>query len=83
MPIMKIRRTIRQEVDSPGLGNKIRDARVRDGRTITQLAKTAGISRNYWYQLEAEAVIGGISEEVLRSVESVLGVDFGVRFSNE
>lgn len=50
------------------------------GRGVTALARAVGISRNYWYQLEAEAVLGGVAEETLRKVEEVLGVDFGVDF---
>jgi transcriptional regulator with XRE-family HTH domain len=71
---------VKQEVDAPGLGEKIRLAREADTRPVTQLAKAAGISRNYWYQLETESVMGGISEETLRKIEQVLGKDFGVTF---
>ena len=80
MPTMKVRRIIKIEVDSPDLGERIREARIKDGRSVTKLSKLAGFSRHYWYQLEAEAVIGGIAEKTLRDVEAVLGVDFGVRF---
>jgi transcriptional regulator with XRE-family HTH domain len=46
------------------------------------MAKEVGISRNYWYQLEAEAVLGGVAEETLRKIEEVLGVDLGVQFDD-
>lgn len=77
---MRVRRIIKQEVDIPGLGDEIKRAREADSRSVTELAKTAGISRNYWYQLEAEAVLGGVAEDTLRKVEQVLGVDLGVKF---
>lgn len=79
MPV-RVRRIVKQEIDAPGLGQKIREAREADGRSLAQLARVTGISRNYWYQLEAESVMGGISEETLRKIEAVLAVDFGVKF---
>ncbi|MBD2492561.1 helix-turn-helix transcriptional regulator [Aulosira sp. FACHB-615] len=79
---MKVRRIIKLEIDIPGLGERIKQAREASGRPVTQLAKEAGISRNYWYQLEAEAVLGGMAEETLRKIEEVLGVDLGVQFDD-
>jgi transcriptional regulator with XRE-family HTH domain len=77
---VKVRRIIKQEVDAPGLGERIKRARESSNCSVTQLAKNVGISRNYWYQLEAEAVLGGVAEETLRKIEEVLGVDLGVKF---
>jgi DNA-binding XRE family transcriptional regulator len=77
---LKVRRIIKQEVDVPGLGAKIRTARELDVRSLSRLAKEVGISRNYWYQLEAESVLGGVAEDTLREIEKVLGIDFGVDF---
>lgn len=82
MPPVRVRRIIKLEVDVPGLGEKIKQARESDSRSVTKLAKEVGISRNYWYQLEAESVLGGVAEETLRKIEEVLGVDFGVSFSD-
>ncbi|MBD2536473.1 MAG: helix-turn-helix transcriptional regulator [Nostoc sp. NMS7] len=79
---MKVRRIIKLEVDVPGLGDRIKQAREARGRPVTQMAKEVGISRNYWYQLEAEAVLGGVAEETLRKIEEVLGVDLGVQFDD-
>jgi transcriptional regulator with XRE-family HTH domain len=81
MPV-KVRRIIKQEIDIPGLGERIKQARENAGRPVTQLAKEVGISRNYWYQLEAEAVLGGMAEETLRKIEEVLDVDLGVKFED-
>jgi len=77
---VRVRRIIKQEIDIPGLGEQIKQARETDERSVTTLAKLVGISRNYWYQLEAEAVLGGVAEDTLRKIEEVLGVDFGVTF---
>lgn len=77
---VKVRRIVKQEIDVPGLGDLIRQARDADDRSLTQLAKLAGISRNYWYQLEAESVLGGVAEDTIRKIEEVLGVSFGVSF---
>lgn len=81
MPV-RVRRIIKQEIDVPGLGQKIKNSRESDSRSLKELAETVGISRNYWYQLEAEAVLGGVAEDTLRKMEQVLGVDFGVRFDD-
>jgi transcriptional regulator with XRE-family HTH domain len=81
MPTVRVRRIIKLEVDVPGLGAHIKQAREADGRPVTQLARAVGISRNYWYQVESESVMGGIAEDTLRKIEQVLGVDFGVDFN--
>jgi transcriptional regulator with XRE-family HTH domain len=78
---VKVNRIVKQEIDVPELGKKIKEAREASRRSVTSLAKEVGISRNYWYQLEAEAVLSGVAEDTLRKIEKVLGVDFGVRFT--
>jgi len=77
---MKVNRVIKEAVESAGLGARIKRAREADPRSLTELAKLVGISRNFWYQLEHETVLGGISESTLRKIEEVLNVDFGVKF---
>lgn len=79
---VKVRRIVKQEVDFPGLGEQLKEARLKSDRSLTQLAASVGISRNYWYQLEAEAVLGGVTLDTLRKIEDVLGVDFGVCFED-
>lgn len=79
---VKVRRIVKQEVDVPDLGNRIKQAREASNRPVTQLAKEAGISRNYWYQLEAESVLSGVAEETLRKIEEVLGINLGVQFDD-
>jgi transcriptional regulator with XRE-family HTH domain len=82
MPV-KVRRIVKQEVERPGRGGRIKAAREASDRSLQSLAKEAGVSRNYWYQLEAEAVMGGVSEDTLRKIEQVLNVDFGVKFGED
>ena len=76
---VKIRRY--QEVEAPNFGKRLKEARIADGRSAQLLATLANISIGYWYQLEKEDR-EWISESVLRSIESVLGVDFGVSFED-
>jgi DNA-binding XRE family transcriptional regulator len=78
--MLRVRRIVKQEVDVPGLGEQIKQAREKDGRSLSAISKAVGVSRNYWYQLEAEAVLGGMAEDTLRKIEAELGVQFGVNF---
>lgn len=75
-------RIISPSVNIPDLGKRIKEARETDPRSVTKLAKTVGISRNYWYQLEAEAVLGGVAEDTIRKIEKVLNADFGISFDD-
>ncbi len=75
---VKIRRY--QEAEVVNFGKRLKEARMADGRSVQVLATMAGISLGYWYQLEKEDR-EWISEEVLRSIESVLNLDFGAQFS--
>lgn len=61
------------------LSEKLREARMKDGRSVQILATTAGISVNYWYQLETDKR-EWVSEEIIRKIERTLGVDLGVNF---
>ena len=76
---MKVRRY--QEIDVTDFGERLKQARIEDGRSVQVLATLAGISVGYWYQLEKEDR-EWISEEVLRSIESVLDLNFGALFDN-
>ncbi|MBP0006246.1 MAG: helix-turn-helix transcriptional regulator [Cyanobacteria bacterium SBC] len=60
----------------PGLGEKIRRARLIDRRSLKDIASQVGISRARWYQMEAEKY--AITEEQLRKIEEVLGIDLGI-----
>jgi ribosome-binding protein aMBF1 (putative translation factor) len=74
---LKVKRT--QTVEIPGLGRRIRAARERDPRSLAELCRQVDLSTMYWFQVEHEKV-ASITEETLRKIEQVLGVDFGVRF---
>ncbi|BAZ18645.1 transcriptional regulator (plasmid) [Calothrix sp. NIES-4071] len=75
---MKVRRTIDKE--TPGLGQRIREARVADGRPLEVICALAGLSRVHWYDIESEKVRNALPEETLRKIEKVLDVDFEVNF---
>lgn len=66
------------EIEVEGLGDRIRKARKDDGRNLTDIASAAGMSAQNWHRIESEKQV--VTEEVLRKIESVLGVDFGVSF---
>lgn len=78
-PIVKVRRY--QEIEVPDFGERLKKARIEDGRSVQVLATLAGISVGYWYQLEKEDR-EWISEDVLRAIESVLNLDFGAQFND-
>ncbi len=63
------------EVDIPGLGQRIRDARRDKDRQITQIAAEAGISVANWYAIEQER-IKVLPISTLKRIELVLGVSF-------
>lgn len=75
---MKVRRTVDKEV--PGLGQRIKEAREADKRSVEAICSEVGMSRVYWYDIEAERVRGALPEETLRKIEQVLGMNFGVDF---
>lgn len=66
-----------EPIDVPDLGQRIRDARHKTDRTITQLAAEADISVANWYAIEQERV-KVLPITTLRRIEQVLGVSFGV-----
>jgi transcriptional regulator with XRE-family HTH domain len=77
---MKVRRTIEKEV--PRLGQKIKQAREADDRSLEAICSEVGISRVYWYDIESERVRSALPEETLRKIEKALGVDLGVKFND-
>ena len=83
MPRVKVRRIIKQEIEIPNLGETIKRAREKSDKPLTVLAREVGISRNYWYQLEGEAVLGGVAEDTLRKIEKALNADFGINFDEK
>jgi transcriptional regulator with XRE-family HTH domain len=77
---VQVKRTVETIKDFPGLGLKIKNAREKDTRSLSQICKQAGISRSYWYQLESEDLRAPVTEEMVRKIEEVLKTDLGVNF---
>lgn len=63
-------------VDVPGLGEKIREARLSDRRSLKEICDLVGMSTMNWYRIEKEKQ--SLPLEQLRKIEAVLGVNFGV-----
>lgn len=61
-----------------GLPRKIWEARKLSGQTQVALCKKAGISRQYWSQIE-KGQHPSIPLQTLRNIERVLGADFGIQ----
>ena len=74
--VLKVR--ISKEIEVEGLGAKIQKLRKSDPRPVDELAKAAGISRGYWYDIEGENIRQSLPLETLRKIEEVLDADFGV-----
>lgn len=74
---MKIR--IIRDVEIPDLGARIKAAREADPRPVGELAKLAGISRGYWYDLEAEKFRTAVPLATIKGVADVLGIDLGIK----
>jgi transcriptional regulator with XRE-family HTH domain len=77
---MKIRRFV--EIESEGIGERIKKFRKADGRPIEVLAGESKISRSYWHDIEGERVRDALPEETLRRIERVLNIDLGVKFDD-
>lgn len=80
MPTVQVKRVVEETRDFPGLGAAIKRARESSDLSVTQLCRDAGLSRQYWYQLEREDLRAPATEDVIRRIESVLSVDLGVKF---
>ena len=64
-------------IDVPGLGEKIRQARLSDRRSLKEICDLVGMSTMNWYRIEKEKQ--SLPLEQLRKIEAVLGVNFGVK----
>lgn len=64
-------------VEVPGLGERIRDARLADRRSLKSICDAIGMSSQNWYRIEKEQQ--SLPIETLRKIEEVLNVDFGVK----
>jgi transcriptional regulator with XRE-family HTH domain len=82
MSKLQVKRVKEVVLDFPGLGKKIRQVREQDERSLTEICRESGISRSYWYQIEAEDLRAPATEEIIRKIEKVLSVDLGVKFDD-
>lgn len=80
MRTVQVKRVVEIINDFPGLGQRIRQAREQDERSLSQICRECGVSRSYWYQLEGEDMRSPATEEIIRKIENALGIDLGVRF---
>ncbi|MEM7713165.1 MAG: helix-turn-helix transcriptional regulator [Cyanobacteria bacterium P01_A01_bin.68] len=74
---MKVRKVI--EIEVPKLGDRIRQARETDSRSLAEICRQMPMSTMNWYRIEAEET-KALPVETLKRIEEVLGVDFGVKF---
>lgn len=80
MLTVQVKRSIVVIRDFPGLGERIKKARESDQRSLIQICKDSGVSRTYWHQIENEATLSPITEDVVRKIEATLNIDLGVTF---
>ncbi|MDJ0719721.1 MAG: helix-turn-helix transcriptional regulator [Prochloraceae cyanobacterium] len=78
--VVQVKRVVEVVKDVPNLGQRIRQAREQDPRSLSQICRDCGISRSYWYQLEGEDLRAPATEEIIRKIEATLGVDLEVKF---
>lgn len=72
-------RVIRETVvDVPNLGQRIKQVREADPRSLKSICETVGMSQMNWYRIEREEQ--DLPEPTLRKIEEVLNVSFGVKF---
>jgi len=82
MKTVQVKRVLETVREFPDLGKKIKKARERDERSLSRICKECGISRAYWYQLEAEDLRSPATESIIRRIEQILDVDLGVNFES-
>ncbi len=73
--VMKVRKVI--DVEVPGLGERIKEARETDRRSLAEICRQMPMSVMNWYKIEASET-KALPIGTLRRIEEVLGVDFGV-----
>lgn len=78
-PLMKVRKII--DIEVPGLGERIRNTREADKRSLAEICRQIPMTTMNWYRIEAEET-KALPIETLRRIEEVLGVDFGVKFDD-
>lgn len=76
---IRVRKVI--DIEVPGLGARIKQARELDSRSLIQICADAGMTPANWYKVEKEEA-KVLPIETLRKIEAVLGVDLGVKFDD-
>ncbi|ESA38470.1 xre family transcriptional regulator [Leptolyngbya sp. Heron Island J] len=86
---MAVMMKVRKDVDFPGLGGRIKEAREELQRqqlperlSVAKIATDAGMTPANWYKIENEDT-KVLPLETLREIERVLGVSFGVSFDQQ
>ncbi len=74
-----IRKTIDKEV--PGLADRIKEARLKDERSLVKICQEMGMTPMNWYRVE-KGETKTVPLETLKKIEKVLGIDFGIQFDN-
>ncbi len=74
-----IRKTIDKEI--PNLADKIKEARVKDKRSLVKICQEMGMTPMNWYRIE-KAETKTVPLETLKRIEEVLGIDFGIQFND-
>ncbi|BAY85337.1 XRE family transcriptional regulator [Calothrix parasitica NIES-267] len=74
--LMKVKKVL--EIEVPGLGSRIQQAREADSRSLAEICRQVGMTTMNWYRIEAEEN-KALPIETLRRIEEVLGVNFGIR----
>ncbi|MGM3309717.1 helix-turn-helix domain-containing protein [Anabaena sp. WFMT] len=75
--LMKVRRTI--DIEIPGLGKRIRQAREADRRSLAEICRQIPMTTMNWYKIESEET-KALPIETLQRIQDVLKVDFGINF---
>lgn len=65
------------EIEVEGLGDRIREARAKSGRSLVNICALVGMSTQNWYRIETEKQ--RLPLDTLRKIEKVLQVDLGVK----
>lgn len=67
-------------VEAPGLESRIKESQERSKKSIEQICRECGISRQTWYNIANGFLKTGIDWDILEKLEKSLEDDFGVRF---
>jgi transcriptional regulator with XRE-family HTH domain len=68
------------EIEVPNLGQRIREARMSDPRSLKEICSLVGMTPQNWYRMESEKQ--SLSIEKLRTIEKILNIDLGVKFDD-